>query len=220
VISVIIAEDHTIVRQGLEQLLAEQSDIEVAGVAANGDEALAQIRSAACDVLLLDLNMPGPHGIDLIEQIKSERPALQMLVLSMHREEQFALRALKAGATGYLTKDSAVDELVVALRKVATGETYICASIAQALALDMLHPRCGSAHDQLSSREYSVLVLVARGQALNDIAEQLHLSAKTISTYKARLMEKMGFANNAELIRYAAEHQLMQERRDLPAANG
>jgi len=164
--------------------------------------------------------MPGPHGIELVEQIKSEQPGLHVLVLSMHKEEQFALRALKAGAGGYLTKDSAVDELVIGLRKVAAGETYICASIAQALALDMLHPGTGPAHDQLSSREYSVLVMVARGQALNDIAEELHLSAKTVSTYKARLMEKMGFANNAELIRYAAEHKLTHNRSDLPAARG
>jgi two-component system invasion response regulator UvrY len=219
VIRVIIAEDHTIVRQGLEQLLADQDDIEIAGVAANGDETLAQIRGVACDVLLLDLNMPGPHGIELVERIKSEQPGMQVLVLSMHKEEQFALRALKAGAGGYLTKDSAVDELVVGLRKVAVGETYICAAIAQALALDMLHPRSGPAHHQLSSREYSVLVMVARGQALNDIAEELHLSAKTVSTYKARLMEKMGFANNAELIRYAAEHKLAQDPLNLPAAN-
>jgi DNA-binding NarL/FixJ family response regulator len=219
-IRVIIAEDHTIVRQGLEQLLAEHDDIEVTGVAASGDEVLAQIRGAACDVVLLDLNMPGPHGIELVEQIKYEKPGLQVVVLSMHKEEQFALRALKAGAAAYLTKDSAVDELVGGLRKVAAGETYICMAIAQALALDMLHPKPGPAHDQLSSREYSVLVMVARGQPLNEIAEELHLSAKTVSTYKARLMEKMGFANNAELVRYAAAHKLAPDRSAPPVGNG
>jgi DNA-binding NarL/FixJ family response regulator len=216
VIKVLVAEDHTIVRQGLQQLLGEVGDVEVVGIAANGNEVLAQIRSTAIDVVLLDLTMPGPHGIELIEQIKAEKPQLFVLVLSMHKEEQFALRALKAGAAGYLTKDSAVDELVIALHRVVAGEIFISAAVAQALALDMVRPKPGPAPNQLSSREFSVLVMIARGQALNEIAEELHLSAKTISTYKARVMEKLGLANTAELIRYAAEHQLLADRRTAP----
>jgi two-component system invasion response regulator UvrY len=213
-IRILIAEDHTIVRQGLEQLLSDVEDIEVTGVAATGQEVLAQIRAGICDVVLLDLTMPGPHGIDLIRQIRVEQPELFVLVLSMHKEEQFALRALKAGAAGYLTKDSAVDELVTALRRVVAGEVFISPAVAQALALDMIRPKPGPAPGELSSREFSVLVLIARGKALNEIAEELHLSAKTISTYKARIMEKLGFANNADLVRYAAEHHLIEDRRD------
>jgi two-component system, NarL family, invasion response regulator UvrY len=213
-IRVLIAEDHTIVRQGLQQLLGDVEDLEVTGTAANGQEVLAQIRRDVCDVVLLDLTMPGPHGIELIRQIRAEKPELFVLVLSMHKEEQFALRALKAGAAGYLTKDSAVDELVTALRHVVAGEVFISPSVAQAMALEMVRPKPGPAPGDLSSREFSVLVLIARGKALNEIAEELHLSAKTISTYKARIMEKLGFANNADLVRYAAEHNLIEDRRE------
>lgn len=210
-IRILIAEDHTIVRQGLEQLLGEVADIEVAGIAANGTEVLAHIRGAEFDVVLLDLTMPGPHGIELIRQIKSEKPHLCLLVLSMHKEEQFALRALQAGASGYLTKESAVDELVTALRQVYAGEVFISASVANALALERVRPRQGPTLAQLSSREFSVLVSIARGIPLNEIAEELHLSAKTVSTYKARVMEKLGLANTAELIRYAAQHHLLDQ---------
>jgi DNA-binding NarL/FixJ family response regulator len=216
-IKILIADDHTIVRQGLVQLLSEVPELEIGGTAGNGAEVLAEVRAGSYDLVLLDLNMPGPHGIELIKQIKAEKPSLFVLVLSMHKEEQFALRALKAGACGYLTKESAVDELVAAVHAVVEGGVYISASVAQAMAMDIVRPKPGPAVSELSQREFSVLVMIGQGRALNDIAEQLHLSPKTVSTYKSRILEKLGLANTAELVRYAVAHQLLDDGRD-PAA--
>jgi DNA-binding NarL/FixJ family response regulator len=213
VIRILIADDHTIVREGLVQLLDEVADFTIAGIAANGHEVLAQVRNGGFDMVLLDLNMPGPHGIELITQLKAETPVLHVLVLSMHNEEQFAVRALQAGAAGYLTKQSAVDELVAAMRAVIAGNTYISSAVAQAMVMDMIRSRLATPPSELSQREFSVLVMIGRGRALNEIADSLHLSPKTVSTYKARVLEKLGLANTADLVRYAIDHRLLEERR-------
>jgi DNA-binding NarL/FixJ family response regulator len=189
------------------------ADFTIAGSAANGHEVLAQARNGGFDMVLLDLNMPGPHGIELIAQLKAETPALHVLVLSMHSEEQFALRALQAGAAGYLTKQSAVDELVAAVRAVVAGKPYISSAVAQAMVMDMIRSRLATPPSELSQREFSVLVMIGRGRALNEIADSLHLSPKTVSTYKARVLEKLGLANTADLVRYAVDHRLLEERR-------
>jgi DNA-binding NarL/FixJ family response regulator len=211
VIRVVIADDHTIVREGLKQLLLAASDLEVAGEARDGNEVLERVRGSDFDVLLLDMSMPGRSGMELIRQVKSEKPKLRVLVLSMHAEHQYAVRAIKAGASGYLTKDSASRELVSAIRKVAGGGAFISAEVAEALALGAMPQAEGPPHASLSDREYQVFRLLVSGKSVSDIAAELNLSAKTVSTHKARLMEKMALSNQAELIRYAIKHRLVDD---------
>jgi len=211
VIRVVIADDHTIVREGLKQLLLAASDLEVAGEARDGNEVLERVRGSDFDVLLLDMSMPGRSGMELIRQVKGEKPKLRVLVLSMHAEHQYAVRAIKAGASGYLTKDSASRELVSAIRKVAGGGAFISAEVAEALALGAMPQAEGPPHTSLSDREYQVFRLLVSGKSVSDIAAELNLSAKTVSTHKARLMEKMALNNQAELIRYAIKHRLVDD---------
>ncbi|HEX9278120.1 MAG TPA: response regulator transcription factor [Casimicrobiaceae bacterium] len=210
-IRVVIADDHTIVREGLKQLLLAASDLEVAGEARDGNEVLERVRGSDFDVLLLDMSMPGRSGMELIRQVKGEKPKLRVLVLSMHAEHQYAVRAIKAGASGYLTKDSASRELVSAIRKVAGGGAFISAEVAEALALGAMPQAEGPPHASLSDREYQVFRLLVSGKSVSDIAAELNLSAKTVSTHKARLMEKMALNNQAELIRYAIKHRLVDD---------
>ncbi len=207
-IRVVIADDHTILREGLKQLLAAASDFEVVGEARNGFEAIELVRAADFDVLLLDLTMPGRSGMELIRQVKSEKPRLRVLVLSMHAEQQYAVRALKAGASGYLTKDSAATQLVAAIRKVAGGGAFISAEVAEQLALSAMPYAEGPPHAALSDREYQVFQLLVAGKSVSEIAAELNLSVKTVSTHKAHLMEKMGLANQTELVHYAIRHRL------------
>jgi DNA-binding NarL/FixJ family response regulator len=207
-IRVAIADDHRIVREGLRQLLDTEDDIEIVAEAVNGHEALARARDTEVDVLVLDLSMPGRTGLDLIKQIKSERPKIRIVVLTMHAEHQYAVRAIKAGASGYLTKDSASSQLVDAIRKVAAKGAFISAEVAERLAHEAHGMREGAPHEALSDREFQVLRRLAAGQSLTDIARQLNLSVKTVSTHKTRLMQKMSIDNQADLIRYAIEHQL------------
>lgn len=207
-IRVVIADDHTILREGLRQLLSRAADIEVAGEAADGHEALERVRAGGFDVLLLDMSMPGKSGIELIKQIRAERPRLRMLILSMHEETQYAVRAIRAGAAGYVTKDRAMTELVGAIRKVAAGGAHVSADVAQALALAAMPDARTDPHERLSDREFEVFELLARGVSVTDIATRLHLSSKTVSTHKARLMDKLGIDNPAELVRYALRHGL------------
>jgi len=214
-IRVVIADDHTIVREGLKQLLCAASDVEVVGEARDGHEALRVVRESEFEVLLLDLSMPGKGGMDLIKQVKGEKPKLKILVLSMHAEHQYAVRAIRAGASGYLTKDSASTQLLSAIRKVAGGGAVISAEVAEQLALSAMPHAEGPLHASLSDREYQVFQLIVGGVSVSDIAQQLNLSVKTVSTHKARLMEKMGLANQAELIHYAIRHRLID---DSPAA--
>ncbi|HXF65136.1 MAG TPA: response regulator transcription factor [Burkholderiales bacterium] len=210
-IRVLLADDHAIVRAGLKEILAETGDIAVAGEAANGQEVIAQVRTREFDVAVLDLSMPGRSGIELIRQVKSERPGLRVLVLTMHGEDQYAVRALKAGASGYLTKESAADQLVAAIRRIAAGGAYVTPETAERLALEAGAPSGAAPHSRLSDREFQVLCMIARGASVTEIARELSLSVKTVSTHKSRILEKMGLANQAELIRYALEHKLLDE---------
>jgi DNA-binding NarL/FixJ family response regulator len=202
-IRVLIADDHKIVRDGLRRILAAAGDVEVAGEASDGDQALALVRANAYDVALLDISMPGLSGIDLIKRLKLERPALPLLVLSMHGEGQYAARALKAGASGYLNKDSAAEMLLGALRKVAAGGVHIGEAAAAGLVAAGREP-----HEALSNREFEVLRLLVAGSSPTDIAEQLHLSVKTVSTHKTRMLEKLKLRTTADLVRYAIENKL------------
>jgi len=210
-VRVVIADDHTIVREGLKQLLLAAGVFEIAGEARDGHEVLKLAREMDFDVLLLDLSMPGKSGMDLIKQVKSERPRLRILVLSMHQEHQYAVRAIKAGASGYLTKDSASTQLVSAIEKVAGGGAFISAEVAEQLALGAMPQTEGPPHTSLSDREYQVFRMLVSGRAVSEIASELNLSVKTVSTHKARLMEKMGIDNQAELVRYAMRHRLVDD---------
>jgi len=203
VIRVLLADDHKIVRDGLRRILSTHGDIEVAGEAANGDEALALVKANAYDVAVLDMSMPGLSGLDLVRRLKIERPALRVLVLSMHGEQQYAARALKAGASGYLNKDSAAELLVGALRKIAAGGVHIGEAAAASLVAAEQQGR-----QKLSDREFEVLRLLVQGSSPTAIAEQLHLSVKTVSTHKTRMQEKLGLKSTADLVRYALENKL------------
>ncbi len=203
-IRVLIAEDHQIVRDGLKRILASTTDIEVAGEATGGDEALALVKVNDYDVAMLDMSMPGLSGFDLIKRLKLEKPKLRILVLSMHGERQYAARALKAGASGYLNKDSASDQLVSALRKIAAGGVHI----GEAAAASLVSPS-GGVHEALTDREFEVMRLLVEGLAPTDIAERLHLSIKTVSTHKTRILEKLNLGGTAELVRYALENKLV-----------
>jgi DNA-binding NarL/FixJ family response regulator len=205
-IRVVLADDHTIVREGLKQLLAGSGDIVVVGEAVDARDALARVRELDFDLLLLDLSMPGRSGVELIRQVKAERPKLRVIVLSMHEERQYAVRAVRAGASGYLTKQSAAAQLVAAIRRVAAGGAFLSAEVAEALAHEAHGEGGGAAHLALSDREDQVLRLIVAGMSLTGIGERLNLSVKTISTHKARLMQKLGVDNQADLIRYALAH--------------
>jgi DNA-binding NarL/FixJ family response regulator len=204
-IRVLVADDHKIVRDGLKRILAAASGIEVAAEAATGDEALALAKAGDYDVAMLDMSMPGLSGIDLIKRLKIEKPKLRILVLSMHGEPQYAARALKAGASGYLNKDSAAEALLGALRKVAAGGVHV----SEAAAAALLQAGEKSSHEALSDREFEVLRLLAGGLGPTEIGEKLHLSVKTVSTHKARILDKLGLGSTAELVRYALDNKLL-----------
>jgi DNA-binding NarL/FixJ family response regulator len=208
-IRVLLADDHAIVRTGLKEILADTGDIAVTDEAGNGHDVIARLRAAEHDVLVMDMSMPGRSGIELIKQVRKEKPKLKVLVLSMHSEEQYAVRALKAGASGYLTKDSAAEQLVAAIRRVAAGGAYVSPETAQRLALDFDRPADAPPHTLLSDREFQVFQAIARGRTVTEIAGDLSLSVKTVSTHKTRIMEKMNLANPSELIQYAIHHGLM-----------
>jgi len=210
-IKVLIADDHAIVREGLKQILADTPDIVVSGDTESGVEAIRIHRSNPADVLLLDISMPDRNGIEVLKQLKKEFPAIAVLMLSMHREDQYAIRALKAGAAGYMTKQSAPVELVNAIRQVAAGRKYISAALAQELANQVGEDREKPPHEALSDREYQTLTMIASGKTVTDIAEELALSVKTISMYRSRLLQKMKLRHNAELTHYAIKNQLVQE---------
>ncbi|OWT71459.1 MULTISPECIES: response regulator transcription factor [unclassified Achromobacter] len=208
---ILLADDHTLVREGLKQILGMAEGLSVQGEASNGAEALTLLRQGNWDVLLLDLSMPGRSGVELIRQIKDEFPRLPVLVLTMHGEQQYAVRALKAGASGYLTKESAAAELVAAVRKVAGGGVYLNMDIAEKIARDFSPAASALPHQQLSDREYSVFRHLAMGRTIGEIAALLCISGKTISTYKTRVQQKMRINNQAELIHYAIKHRLLDE---------
>jgi DNA-binding NarL/FixJ family response regulator len=209
-IKVLIADDHPIVRQGLQHILSDIPDMEVAGEAINAQETLAQVRAGGWDVLVLDITMPGRSGFDILKDLKLERPHLPVLVLSIHAEKQLAVRVLKAGASGYLTKENAPGELVKAIRKVVSGGKYISRSLAETLAFSLDIASDRPPHEALSDREFQVMQLMASGKTLAEIAEELSLSTKTVSTYRTRLLQKMNLETNAEIIRYAIENGLIE----------
>jgi DNA-binding NarL/FixJ family response regulator len=209
-IRTLIADDHAVVRRGLKQILEETSDIVVSGEAANAAEVLEKVRAKNWDVLVLDITMPGRSGLDILKEVREAKPALPVLVLSIHSEDQFAARVLKAGAAGYLPKESAPDELVKAVRKVHSGGKYISSAQAEKL-LHLLEAGAGQPpHELLSDREYEVLRYIAGGKTVSEIADQMKLSVKTISTYRTRTLEKMKMRTNAELTHYAIKNGLVE----------
>ncbi|MCX8016952.1 MAG: response regulator transcription factor [Rhodocyclaceae bacterium] len=209
-IRVLIADDHAIVRQGFKQIFSETEDLEVTGEADDGAEALQLARQKEWDVFLLDVTMPNRNGIDTLKQLKKEFPKLPVLILSMHPEEQYAVRAIKAGASGYLTKQSAPEQLVTAIRQVARGKKYVSPAVAEQLANAISTDSEKPLHELLTDREFQVFKLIAAGKPLTQIAEELNLAVATISTFRTRIIEKTGLKSNAEIIRYGLEHSLVE----------
>ncbi len=208
-LKILIADDHPVFRRGLKQIIAEASDMVVADEASDGREVLSKVRAGNYDVVLLDISMPGRNGIDVLAQLICEKPRLPVLMLSMHPEEQYAVRALRVGASGYLTKESAPEELVAAIQKVSTGGKYVSASLGEKLASIVQHEAEQLPHERLSHREYQVMCLIASGRAITEIAKELSLSVKTISTYRSRILQKMKMKNSSELTRYAISKSLI-----------
>ena len=208
-LGILVADDHPIVRRGIKQIITETPGMSVTGEAASGQEVLRRTRENDYDVVLLDISMPGTDGTDVIKQLRIEKPELHILVLSIHPEEQYAVRVLKAGASGYLTKESAPDELVTAIRKVAQGRKYVSPSLAERLALDLEVNTESPLHETLSDREYQVMCLIASGKTVTQIAEELSLSVKTVSTYRSRILEKMKMKTSAEMTHYAIQNRLV-----------
>ena len=208
-LNILVADDHTIVREGLKQILSGVPDIIVAGEASDGNQALNQVYNGDYDLVLLDIAMPGISGLDVLKQLKTEKPDLPILMLSMYPEEQYAVRTLKAGASGYLTKESAPEELIAAIRKVCAGGKYVTSSLAEKLALYLKADFEKPAHEHLSDREYQVVLMIASGKTVSQIATELSLSVKTISTNRSRALSKMGMKTNAELTYYAIKHGLV-----------
>lgn len=202
-IKVFIIDDHPVVRQGIRQVLGTCSDIQIIGEASDGNELMKSIFDNEFEVLLLDISLPGRNGLDLLKEIKSIKPSLVVLILSMHPEEQYAIRALKSGASGYLTKASLSNELIVAIRKVSEGKKYITTSLAEKLATDMTQDPDKPLHDNLSDRELEVMCLFGQGKTVSEIGVELSLSSKTISTYRERILAKMNMTSTAQIIRYA-----------------
>jgi two-component system, NarL family, invasion response regulator UvrY len=208
-IKILIADDHAIVREGLKQILSESPDLVVVAEASTGQEVLEKIAKNDLDLVVLDIAMPGRGGLDILKEIKSQRPRLSVLMLSMYPEEQYAVRVLKSGASGYLTKESAPAELVKAIRQISQGKKYISPSLAEKLAIDLEISPDRPPHETLSDREYQVMCMIASGKTLREIADGLSLSIKTISTYRSRILEKMNMKTNAELTHYAIKNRLV-----------
>jgi two-component system, NarL family, invasion response regulator UvrY len=209
VIRILIVDDHAMFREGLKQILAKHSDMKVIDDAGSGQEALAKILHHKLDVVLLDISLPGRSGPELLSEIKKLKPDLAILVVSMHPEDQYAVRMMKAGALGYLTKESAPEELISAIRKVSTGRHYISSQVAEEMAVALDSGSTKLPHVTLSNREFHVMRMLASGKSLKDIANELSISEKTVTTYRARIMEKMRLHNNVELTLYAIENKLL-----------
>lgn len=206
---VLIADDHPVVRHGLRQMLARESDLTVVGEARDGQEVIDLCGRVAWDVAVLDYQMPGKNGLELVKELRHRFPGRSVLILSMYPEDTYAVRALKAGASGYLTKESAPEDLVAAIRKVAAGGKYITPALGERLALDLEDTRSTPTHESLSDREYQIMWMIVSGKALTQIGQELGLSPNTISTYRARILRKMGMKSNAELLHYAIQHHLV-----------
>ena len=209
-IRIAIADDHAIVRKGLRQILAETNDLAVTGEAASADELLALVRQHPFDVVVLDLSLGSRDGIDLLKVIKSEFPRLHVLILSMHAEDLFAVRALRAGACGYVQKEGAPEELVKAIRRIASGRRYVSPAMAERIAGELVHGSDKLPHERLSDREFHIFRLLGTGQSVTEIAGALNLSVKTVSTHRTRILEKTGLRNNAEIVGYVHSHDLIE----------
>jgi DNA-binding NarL/FixJ family response regulator len=209
-IKILIADDHAVVRRGLKQIVSETPDIVAAGEASTGHEVLNQVRCNDYDAVILDISMPGGDGLNILKQIRREKPKMPILVLSVHPEDQYAMRALRAGAAGYLTKESAPEELITAIRRISGGRKYVSSLLAEKLASLIAVDSEKKLHEELSDREYQVLCMIASGKRMKDIASELCLSIKTIGTYRSRILEKMRMKNNAELTHYAIKHGLTE----------
>ena len=208
-LSILIADDHSVVREGLKLILTELEDSITIAEANNGQEVLDRIRQSRFDIVLLDISMPGQNGLEILKQIKDEKPETSVLILNMHPEDQYALRSLKAGASGYLTKESAPQELIQAIQRIAAGRKYITPSLAEKLAYDFDKDYEKPPHEFLSDREFQVMRLLALGKTVKEIGDELFLSIKTVSTYRSRILEKMKLNNNAEIIHYAIRNNLI-----------
>jgi two-component system, NarL family, invasion response regulator UvrY len=208
-IKVVVVDDHAVVREGLKRIVSESGGMTVSGEAADGHEAMRVIRSQPCDVVLLDITMPNKSGLDVLKELHAESPRLPVLVLSMHPEDQYAVRVLRAGAAGYVTKESAPAKLVQAIRKVVRGGKYVSPALAERLVFDLGTDTDKAPHELLSDREYQVLCMIASGKTVTQIADDLALSVKTVSTYRVRILEKLKMKNNAEMTRYAIKEGLV-----------
>ena len=209
-INILIADDHELIREGLQKILKKEMDMEVMGEARNAREVFDQVKNRKLSIVLLDISMPGLSGLDVLTELKQSYPKLPVLILSMHPEDRFAVRALKAGAAGYVTKDSAVTELVQAIRKVVTGGRYVSVRLAEKLVEELDQGTEKPVHEMLSDREFQVMRMVAAGKKMSEIAEELSLSVSTVSTYRQRILEKMNMGSNVDLIRYAIENHLIE----------
>ena len=208
-IKVLIADDHAILRRGLKEILLREFDGVTCGDAENAEQVLAQVQTQDWDFVILDITMPGRSGLDVLKNIKDLRPKLPVLVLSMHPEDQYGKRVLKAGASGYMNKESAPEELIKAIRRILAGGRYVSSTLAERLAVDLNEDVGRPVHERLSDRELEVLCKIASGRTVGQIAEELHLSVPTVSTYRARILEKMSLSNTAELIHYAVRNHLV-----------
>ena len=209
-INILVVDDHALIRKGVKQLLEDSPDIKVTGEASSGVQATSLLRTQHFDLMLLDINLPDKHGIDVLKQFKSEQPELKIIVLSMYPEEQYGVRALKAGAMGYVNKQSASDVLIKAIRQVIGGRKYIGETLAEQLLNNLIGESQELMHQSLSNREYQTLCLMASGKSLGEISQIMALSPKTVSVYRSRMLAKMGFTNNAEAIHYAISHHLVE----------
>lgn len=209
-INVIIGDDHPIVRRGLKEILTEEPDMKVLGEGQTAQNVLELVQRLHCDIVIMDITMPGRSGLEVLRELKQEQPRLPVLILSMHPEEQYGVRALKAGAAGYLTKESAPEKLIGAIRKIVSGGKYVSPVLAEKLAFDVEKDAHQPAHECLSDREYQVMTMIASGKTVGEIAAELNLSVKTISTYRMRILEKMSIKSNAELTYYAIKNDLVK----------
>jgi two-component system invasion response regulator UvrY len=211
-INILVVDDHALIRKGLKLLLEDSPDIQITGEAASGTQAAAMLRTQHFDLMLLDINLPDKHGIEVLKQFKSEQPELKIIVLSMYPEDHYGVRALKAGAMGYINKQSASDVLIEAIRQVISGKKYISEALAEQLLNNLIGDSQELMHQSLSNREYQTLCLMASGKTLSEISAIMTLSPKTVSVYRSRMLAKMGFTNNAEAIHYAISHHLVDSQ--------
>jgi two-component system invasion response regulator UvrY len=212
-INILVVDDHALIRKGLKMLLEESPDFEVKGEAETGAQAIKMVREQHFDLVLLDISLPDKHGMDILKQLKSEQPDIKVIVLSMYPEDQYGVRALKAGAVGYINKQSAPEKLVGAVQQVISGKKYISESLAEQLLSNLIGESQDLLHQSLSNREYQTLCLMSSGNSLTEISEIMMLSPKTVSVYRARMLEKMNFKNNAEAVHYAIAHQLVDAKK-------